>query len=217
MSPDRSNETTLAGISWVQFARARYPFMQRWPSVFKMPLVRAQHDLAIRRNLPIKSVLDVGATDRVHEPRVRSAWPGVDYRSFDIDRTNKHDYHDFVDVDRQFDLVTLLEVLEHLPAKVAVEVMQNCVKACRPGGHVLLSVPNIYTPGVQDEWTHISPFHYMDVAGLAVWCGLEVVDGARVYYNSRRHWFVHAFVLHPLHRLMAVDYAQSIVILGRKP
>jgi SAM-dependent methyltransferase len=217
MIKDRSNETTQAGISWVQFARCRTPFVQRWPSVFRMRLVKDQYDLVTKAGLPIRSVLDVGATDRVHEAKVRATWPGVDYRSFDIDRTNQHDYHDFADVDRQFDLVTLLEVLEHVPPKVAVELLQNCVKACRPGGWLLVSVPNVFTPGLQDEWTHIASLHYMDLGGLLTWSGCEVLDGARVYTNSPRHWLVHARLLHPLHRLLAVDYAQSIAMLARKP
>ena len=156
---DRSNETTTAGISWVAFARCRSQFISRWPSVFRIPLRRSHHELLTESDLPLKSFLDVGATDRVHEAKVRAEWPGIDYRSFDIDRTNKHDYHDFAEIDRQFDAVTLLEVLEHLPPKVAIELMEQCFRACKSGGWFLASVPNVYTPGVQAEWTHISTLH----------------------------------------------------------
>ncbi len=162
-------------------------------------------------------MLDVGATDRVHEAKARTLWPGVDYRSLDIDRTNRHDYYDFADVDRTFDLVTLIEVVEHVPPKVAVELMQNCFRVCRSGGYLLTSVPNVYTPGIQSEWTHIAALHYLDILGLAAWAGFEVVDAARVYFGSGRHWFVHAGLLHPLHRVLGVDYAQAIAVLAKKP
>ena len=214
---DRSHETTTAGISWVAFARCRGQFISRWPSVFRMPLRPDHHALLTERGLPLQSYLDVGATDRVHEPKVRAAWRGIDYRSFDIDRTNQHDYYDFAAVDRQFDAVTLLEVLEHLPPKVAVELMGQCFRACKSGGWFLASVPNVYTPGSQEEWTHISTLHYLDLLGLTAWAGFEVVQAARVYYGSWRHQLVHAKLLHPLHRVLGVDYAQSIVVLAKKP
>ncbi len=214
---DRSLETTAAGISWVTFARCRGQFVDRWPRVFDIPLCRDHHALLTGQDLALKSLLDVGATDRVHEPKVRAAFPGVDYRSFDIDRTNKHDYHDFADIDRQFDAVTLFEVLEHLPPKTAIELMGQCFRACRIGGWFLASVPNVCTPGVQEEWTHISTISYLDLAGLTAWAGFDVVAMGRVYYGGWRHRLVHTKLLHPLHRLLGVDYAQSIVVLARKP
>ncbi|MEO6594058.1 MAG: methyltransferase domain-containing protein [Planctomycetota bacterium] len=188
----------------------------RWPSVFDLRLCDDHYEPAARASLQVRSVLDVGATDRLHEPKARAMWKGVDYRSLDIDRTNKHDYHDFAEVDRQFDLVTLIEVAEHVPPKVAVELMASCFRACRSGGYVLASVPNVFTPGIQHEWTHIAALHYMDIAGLVAWSGFEVVDMARVYIAGKRQRFLHTRLLHLLHRAMAVDYAQSIVVLGRK-
>lgn len=214
---DRSNESTSAGISWVAFARARGPFLQHWPSVFRIPLRFDHHSVLQSSRAKLQSLLDVGATDRVHEAKVRSRWPGIDYRSFDIDRTNKHDYHDFADIDRQFDAVTLIEVLEHVPPKVAVELVQQCFKACKPGGWFLASVPNVYTPGAQEEWTHISTLHYGDLFGLVAWAGFEVVDAARVYHCGWKNKLVHARLLHALHRVLGVDYAQSVAVLAKKP
>lgn len=214
---DRSRETTAAGLSWGEFARARKPFVERWPTVFHLRLVRDHHQIARELAPGARSVLDVGATERLHEAGVRKAWPGVDYRSFDVDRTHPHDYHDFADVDRQFDLLTLLEVLEHVPPATAVEIVRQCFQLTRPGGHLLVSVPNVYRPGVQQEWTHIAQFPYMDLAGLLAWAGYEVVDGARVFYASQRGWLLHAKLFAPLHRFLSVDFAHAIVMLVRRP
>lgn len=214
---DRTADTTAGGISWLSFAQCRERFRSRWPSVFRMPLVRDHYDPLTHAALSARSLLDVGATERVHEAKARTRFPGIDYRSFDIDRTNRHDYHDFRDVDRQFDIVTLIEVIEHLPHKDAVDLLAQCHSLCAPGGWFLASVPNVYTPGIQSEWTHVSSVHYLDLAGLLAWQGFEVMHGARVYHASKRLWLTHARLLHALHRLMAVDYAQSVVMLARKP
>jgi SAM-dependent methyltransferase len=214
--PDRSAETTSAGLSWLAFSRCRDRFRARWPSVFGLRRVDHHYRLAAAHVPRVSSLLDVGATDRVHEATARAVFPGVDYKSLDIDRTNRHDYHAFADVDRCFDLVTVIEVIEHLPPAAAVDLVRDCHRACAAGGHVLASVPNVYTPGIQSEWTHVAAFHYLDLVGLLAWVGFEVVDAARVYHGRWRHRLLHGALLHPLHRALGVDYAQSIVALARK-
>jgi SAM-dependent methyltransferase len=217
MTEDRSRDTTLSGIPWGEFSRHRVPFTQRWPTVFHLPLVKDHHQLARRSCGQVRSLLDVGATERLHENAVRAAWPGIDYRSFDVDRTHRHDYHDFAEIDRQFDLVTLLEVLEHLEPKLAVEVVRQCFRLTRPGGHLLVSVPNVFRPGVQQEWTHIAALPYQDLGALLRLAGFEVITGARVYYATWRGRLLHAGLLHALHRFLCVDYAHAIVMLARRP
>jgi SAM-dependent methyltransferase len=215
MGPDRSHETTPAGIPWSEFGRLRGRFTDRWPTVFHLPLVHDHFALARQHAGPVRSLLDVGATERVHEPNARATWPDVDYRSLDLDRTNRHDYHDFAAVDRQFDLLLLLEVLEHLEPRQAIEMVAQCRRRARPGGHLLVSVPNVFRPGVQQEWTHVAALPYQDLGALLHHGGFEVLHGARVYYGTRRSRLLHARLFHALHRFLGVDYAQSIVMLAR--
>jgi hypothetical protein len=94
--------------------------------------------------------------------------------------------------------------------------MHRCHAATRSGGYMLASVPNVWAPGVQQEWTHVATLQYLDLIGLLAWVGFEIVDAARVYFAFQRHWLLHAKLMHPLHRLLGVDYAQSIVVLGKK-
>lgn len=214
---DQTTATTAAGISWIQYAQTRVRFMERWPSIWSLALVRTHFDLPRRHLARVGSALDVGATERVHEGTIRAAWPGVDYRSFDLDRSNRHDYHDFAAIDRQFDLVICLEVLEHVPPATSLEIARQCVQACRPGGHVLLSTPNVHTPGMQEEFTHHTAFNHADLAAVAAWSGLEVVDAVRVYHARGFRRVLHATLAQPLHRLLNVDYAESVAVLARRP
>ncbi|MEE9129315.1 MAG: methyltransferase domain-containing protein [Phycisphaerales bacterium] len=216
-SPDRTSATTAAGISWLQYARHRSAFRSRWPSIWDMKIITSFFDDAAVHVGHIESALDVGATDRVWEPTIRRLWPGVDYRSLDIDHTNVHDYYGFAEVGGQYDLVTCFEVLEHVEAKVCLELLEGCVDACRPGGYVLVSVPNIFTPGAQLEFTHQTAFNQLDLVGLLTWVGLKVIDASRVFFGSARRRLAHQYLLAPLHRAMNVDFCRSVVALARKP
>ena len=214
---NRSSETSAAGIPWSQFAGHRAIYRRRWPTIWHLPARRSLFAMAKRRGVPAASVLDVGATHRVWENEVRRNWPRADYRSLDLDRSNPHDYYAFEEVDRQFDLVLCFEVLEHLEPADAVSLVQQCRDVCRPGGHLLFSVPNVLTPGVQLEFTHKTAFLYYDLPGLLAWSGLEIVDGCRVTLSGLRTVLLHKYFVHALHRLLRVDYCQMISMLARRP
>lgn len=214
---DRSAETTSAGISWLQFHRARVAVRKRWPNLFKLPIDESPFGGLVRAGAMPASVLDVGATDRVWERPIGLQWPGVQYRSFDIDRTNKHDYHSFDDVQEKFEAVVCFEVLEHVPPTTALEIVRQCVSCLAPGGWMVITVPNVYTPGVQHEFTHQTAYALMDIGGLMNWSGLEVVDASRICLAGSRFRFVHQRLLGAFHRALKVDFCQSIAIVGRKP
>lgn len=215
-STDRTGETTSAGISWLQFHRHRQAVRDRWPSLWDLPVVRSFFALAKAANLEPANVLDVGATDRVWEQPARDLWPGIDYRSLDIDRTNAHDYYDFSEVERPFELVMCFEVLEHVPASVGLQILSDCVRVCAPGGHVLVSVPNVAMPTHQLEFTHATAIGYRDLGALVTWSGLELRTMGRAFLGSSSRLMRHRYLLGSLHRALQLDYCASVVALGRK-
>lgn len=213
---DRSNETTAAGIPWVQFASARGTFRARWPSIWDLPVTTSIYSPYRALGITPQTVLDVGATDRRREPDIQSLWPSATYRSLDIDRTHRHDYHDFTDVCESFDLVLCLEVIEHVSPSLGLKLLRSCARVCRPSGYLLVSVPNVLTPGMQSEFTHQSAFSYLDLAGCLSWCGLELVDGARFCTGGPRFRLLHNYIFYALHRFLRIDDCQSVVMLGRR-
>lgn len=55
----------------------------------------------------------------------------------------------------QYEVILLLDVLEHMPLEVSIKVLQLCHRALRPGGRLLVQVPNGLAP--------LSPQMYGDV------------------------------------------------------
>ncbi len=216
---DRSVETTAAGIPWLVFARHRRAIAERWPLLWDLRVTTSHFDVlgSLPAGTTPADVLDVGATDRRHARTLGQRFPGIEYRSLDVDRTLPHDYHDFAEVDRTFDLVSCTEVLEHVAEDVGIGILRDCVRACRPGGHVLVSVPNCIVPYYQMEFTHRTAYTYRDLAAACRTVGLDVVDMTRVALGSARTRWVHRTFLARWHRLMGTDWCASITCLARRP
>ena len=216
---DRSSETTAAGVPWLAFARHRAAVRDVWPDHWSLPIDRSLFGPIDRAGIwpASKTVLDVGATDRRHRSALEIARAGIEYRSLDVDRTSHHDYHDFADLDRTFDLVICLEVLEHVAESTAIEIVGQCASACTPGGHVFLTVPNFLVPAANIEFTHRTSFTHLDLGAIARLAGLEVVDIAR---GNRGAWRTSHSVHRMLgrwHRFMRTDWSASVTCLARRP
>jgi 2-polyprenyl-6-hydroxyphenyl methylase/3-demethylubiquinone-9 3-methyltransferase len=96
----------------------------------------------------------------------------------------------------RFDIVTCMEMLEHVPDPAAV--IAACAGLCRPGGHVLLSTINRtpkafflaivgaeYLAGLLPRGTH-EYAKFIRPSELAAWsraAGLEVADIRGMWYN----------------------------------
>jgi SAM-dependent methyltransferase len=213
---DRTTETTPAGISWVQYAHCRKQFKRRWPCVWSLGTVMSPFDIVLSNGIKPGSILDIGATERVWESKIKALWPNVCYRSLDIDRTNKHDYYSFEDIDMKFDLIICFEVLEHIRPSELVNIIQQCISACKPGQYLLFSVPNLLSDSYWMDFTHQTALSFWDLPTLMSYCGLEVIDGARWFMGSMRKKVIHQYLFYVLHRILNKDFCQSVLMMGRK-
>ena len=76
----------------------------------------------------------------------RAMNPGIDYRAADI-------LADDVDVE-PFDVVTLVEVIEHIPPDDLDKFIERAVSFLRPGGRLVLTVPHNNNPVGHKHFQH---------------------------------------------------------------
>jgi len=197
---------------WSVLHEHRRALERRWPSVFSLPLVRRSSDLVLASAAPGARVLEVGAGDRRLKPRLEAAAPGLDYRSVDPDPAHPHDGADLADAEGTFDLVFALEFVEHLSPGEAFAFLRRAHDLLRPGGRILLSTPDVFTPG---RWhrdaDHRTPFSPWELGGFLEAAGFRVESLHRAWNAPLAERVLRRFLLGWLHRLMGHDYAYSVV------
>jgi len=118
--------------------------LQRWRIVKVRPYIRKQ-----------ARVLDIGCADgalfRILHNRIGSG-VGVDPA---LDRTVESDRFQLIAgplpttlAPAQFDAVTLLAVVEHLPADMLPALRDQCSRLLKPGGVLLITVPAVRVDGI---------------------------------------------------------------------
>jgi SAM-dependent methyltransferase len=202
-------------LSWQALAAARDRAAARWPSPFRLPLLRRPSDALYGRLRGEERILDVGSGDRTRRDRIAARHPGVDYVAVDPDPGAGADHRRIEEAEGTFDAVTLFEVLEHLRPVEAVSLLRGAREKLRPGGFVVVSVPCTHTPGrFQRDCTHLTPWAHDELGAALLLAGLEPVAIHRTYPGTFAARALRRFLLGPLGHLLGVDYAHSYVAVA---
>ncbi|MEQ8763440.1 MAG: methyltransferase domain-containing protein [Planctomycetota bacterium] len=206
-----------SGLDWSELYAQRRRVQGRYRRVWTLPVKKRIWDVAREYLKEGGSVLDVGAHERKLERFVKRDRPKASYHSMDIDRRLPHDYYSLDDVDRQFDLIVMCEVIEHLGLVEGGELVQKLARLTKPGGHVLLTTPNVFCPGqyLRDA-THKTPYCYDELGGLMILAGLEPPELFRIYNAPALQRALRLGVFVWLHRYLGVDFAGTIVAVARQ-
>ena len=179
----------------------------------------------VRKRLPYiashikngETVLEIGASNRGIEKRLRTFHPQLRYKSMDIDTSHPQDYYSLEEIRESFDVILLFEVIEHLDMEDGGAMAAAIYRMLNPGGRVILSTPNTYTPG--QFWSgldHRTAYHYAELGGLFLSQGFTIVDMRRVHNDPLVQYVLKGYLLSPLFRFLKLDYAKSILLVARK-
>lgn len=194
---------------------ARRSVAERWPSPFRLPLVKRPSDVLHAALRGEESVLDVGAGDATRRERLAERFPRVRYVSVDPDPEARADHARVEDAAGAFDAAILFETLEHVPPAAGVALLASIREKLRTGGSVFVSVPAIHTPGRHlRDCTHVTPWAHDELGAALVLAGFEVVALHRTYPGPALRRLVRRALLGPVGHLFGLDYAYSVVATG---
>lgn len=204
-------------IDWSNLINYRDQIHERYPRIWDLKLIKRPSWLLKRHLRQGMRILDVGASDRRMEKRVKGVYPDILYKSMDIDRSVPHDYYSLDEIDEQFDLIILFEVIEHLELEQGVEMLSKLYGMLVDGGTLIISTPNVYHPNeFMQTVTHRTAYSYDELGGIVFSQGFEVLEIYRTFHASLLKYFFRLTLFYPLHRILNVDFAKSIVVLAGK-
>ncbi len=120
--------------------------------------------------------------------------------------------------DRDFDLVFMSEVAEHMPADVfAEQYAARFPQLLSPSGIAVVGVPNPLAPTIlQRDVTHVQHYHWFDLYAILRFF-FDEVDVVRTHFihTPRR------FLTLPLQRLLCyvleIDWCEGLTLIARSP
>jgi SAM-dependent methyltransferase len=204
-------------MAWGEQFKWREKVHERYPEIWDLGIVRKRLPFLLRYLKDGEAVLDIGAFDRSLGQRLKRERPALIYKSLDIDPTYRHDYASLDQVLEKFDVALLFEVVEHLDWSSGQEMIRKVHGILNPGGRVIVSTPNIYTPGQYwKDASHRTPFHYEELGALFLNQHFELVEIRRLAHEPLAGYVLKACFFRPLFRFLGIDFSKSILLVARK-
>ena len=207
----------LEKIQWSPLFRSRDEVHRRYPRIWDLKILRKRFPLILTNIRDGDKLLDIGASHRQLEPRIKAHYPGVIYKSLDVDRNQAHDFYSLDEVDETFDVVFLFEVIEHLELEEGMEMLGKIYALLREGGKLILTTPNVFNPSrFWRDATHKVAYCYDELGGILLGIGFRIISMYRTYNDAVHRFFFRVHIMAPLHRYLGIDFAKSILIVTGK-
>ncbi len=204
-------------ISWSRLFEHRDRIHERYPDIWALKILRKRFPLMVEMTRDGEKVLDIGASTRDLEARLKRHFPKLLYKSMDIDREQVHDFYSLEEIRECFDVVFLFEVIEHLNLEEGIRLLQRIYDLLNPGGRLILTTPNVFNPSrYWRDVTHQVAYCYDDLAGLLVAHQFQIRAMYRTYSDAFLPYLFRIYVMAPLHRYLGIDFAKSILIVAEK-
>lgn len=204
-------------ISWSDLFRHRNGIHRRYPDIWHLKVLRKRFPLMLQNIRDGEKVLDVGASNRNLEGRLKKYYPNLIYKSMDIDQTQFHDYYRLEDIKGKYDVIFLFEVIEHLTLEDGMEMLGKIYELLNKGGRLILTTPNIFNPGrYWRDATHRQAYCYDELGGILMAQGFSIKEMYRTYSDAFHRYLFRVYVTAPLHRYLGIDFAKSILVVAVK-
>jgi 2-polyprenyl-3-methyl-5-hydroxy-6-metoxy-1,4-benzoquinol methylase len=204
-------------ISWSKLFEYRGKIHQRYPDIWDLKILRKRFPLMLKMIRDGEKVLDIGASNRNLQERLKRHFPNLLYKSMDIDRDQFHDFYSLEEIGESFDVVFLFEVIEHLDFEEGVNLLKRIYDLLDEGGRLILTTPNIFNPNrFWRDATHKVAYCYDELGGLLLAQGFHIQSMYRTYSDAFLQYALRIYVMAPLHRYLGIDFAKSILVVAEK-
>jgi SAM-dependent methyltransferase len=205
------------GVSWSRLFQYRDAVHERYPEIWDLKILRKRFPLMLKLIKNGEKILDIGASNRNLEKRLKRHYPDLIYKSMDIDREQVHDFYSLEEIQETFDGVFLFEVIEHLDLEEGQRLLRRIHELLREGGFLILTTPNIFNPGrFWRDATHKVAYCYDELGGLLLSQQFAVRAMYRTFSDAFHRYLFRVYVMAPLHRYLGIDFAKSILIVAEK-
>lgn len=204
-------------VPWSKLFEYRVKIHKSYPDIWDLKIIRKRLPFILKHITDGDKILEIGASTRDLEMRIKEHLPHILYKSMDIDRERVHDYYSLDEVEEMFDVILLFEVIEHLDLDEGIAMLQKIYSLLVPGGRLVLSTPNTFNPGqFWRDATHRVAYCYDELGGLLLSQNFKIKGMYRNYNDAFHRYLFRICVASPLHRLLRIDFAKSIFIVAEK-
>jgi SAM-dependent methyltransferase len=204
-------------ISWSKLFEYRSQVHQMYRDIWDIKILRKRFPLMVKTIQDGEKVLDIGASNRNLQDRLRRHFPKLIYKSMDIDREQFHDFYNLEEIQEFFDVVFLFEVIEHLNLEEGVRLLKKIYNLLNGGGRLILTTPNVFNPSrFWRDATHQVAYCYDELGGLLLSQGFQIKTMYRTYSDAFHRYLFRLYVMAPLHRYLGIDFAKSILVVAEK-
>ncbi|MGZ3494524.1 MAG: class I SAM-dependent methyltransferase [Thermodesulfobacteriota bacterium] len=204
-------------ISWSRLFDYRDQIHVRYREIWDLKILRKRFPLMVKNIRNGEKILDIGASNRNLEERLKRHYPNLIYKSMDVDRKQSHDFYSIEEIRETFDVVFLFEVIEHLELGEGVQLLKRSYDLLNEGGRLILTTPNVFNPSrFWRDATHRVAYCYDELGGLLLAQGFSITAMYRTYNDVSHRYFFRVYVMAPVHRYLGIDFAKSILIVAEK-
>jgi len=204
-------------ISWSKLFTYRDQIHGRYPEIWDLKILRKRFPLMLKNIRDGEKILDIGASNRNLEERLKRHYPNLIYKSMDVDREQVHDFYSLEEIQETFDVVFLFEVIEHLELEEGLNVLEKVYGLLHGGGRLILTTPNVFNPSrFWRDATHKVAYCYDELGGLLLAQGFQIRAMYRTYSDAFHRYLFRLYIMAPLHRYLGVDFAKSILVIAEK-
>jgi SAM-dependent methyltransferase len=207
----------MTELSWSQIFRNRAEIHRAYPDIWDLKIIRKRLPFMLKLFRNGDKILDIGASTRDLEKRIKKHFPQIIYKSMDIDREVEHNYYSLDEIKEGFDVILLFEVIEHLDLEEGVKMLGKIHSLLKEGGYLILSTPNTFNPGrFWRDATHRVAYCYDELGGLLLGQNFKIRGMYRTYNDAFHRYLFRVYIMSLLHRYLGIDFAKSIIIVAEK-